>query len=177
MKTKLYKKWLKYAKECIHYISSWVVSYNYRFPETSEFGRHDMKTIGTVFASIQNKHSAPGICTHSGESIFKVWKWTGDELYLQLIKEIALTIGQYMATEEKIIYDWGLTKEKRESNDSAVMEQHRLLPGFINERVNMSDWEGSQNIGGVFNGSCWSETSNLLTLAEVIPALRAEGII
>ena len=46
-----------------------------------------------------------------------------------------------------------------------------LPPGFISERVNMSDWESKRCIGGVFNGSCWSETSNLLTLAEVYPYL------
>ena len=44
--------------------------------------------------------------------------------------------------------------------------------GFINERVNLSDWEDEQRIGGVFHGSCWSETSNLLTLAEVIPLIE-----
>ena len=48
----------------------------------------------------------------------------------------------------------------------------QLRSGFICERVNMSDWEGYGCIGGVFNGSCWSETSNLLTLAEVIPLLE-----
>ena len=52
------------------------------------------------------------------------------------------------------------------------MEKHRMPQGFINERVNMSDWEGNEHIGGVFHGSCWSETSNLLTLAEVIPLLK-----
>jgi len=52
------------------------------------------------------------------------------------------------------------------------LEIHRLPCGFINERVNMSDWEGDSCIGGVFNGSCWSETSNLLALAEVIPLLE-----
>jgi zinc transporter ZupT len=57
------EKWLRYARENAHYCASWVVSYNYRFPEKSEFGRHDMKTVGSVFANIQNKHSAPGICT------------------------------------------------------------------------------------------------------------------
>ena len=52
------EKWLEYAKENAHYCSSWVVSYNYKFPAKSEFGRHDKKTVGSVFANIQNKHSA-----------------------------------------------------------------------------------------------------------------------
>jgi len=171
------EKWLQCAKEAVHYVSSWIVSYNYKFPATSEFGRHDMKTIGSVFANIQNKHSAPGICTLSGDSIFKVWKWTGDPLYLQLVKDVALTIGQYISTDENPIYDCGLTPEERDSNDPEIMEKHRLFSGFINERVNMSDWESPRAVGGVFNGSCWSETANLMALAEVVPALQAEGVI
>ena len=171
------EKWLRYAQECIHYFSSWVVSYNYRFPETSEFGRLDIKTVGSVFANIQNKHSAPGICTLSGDSIFKVWKWTGDPLYLQLIQDIALPLGQYMSAEDRVIYDWDLSPEERAKNDPEIMEKHRLPSGFMNERVNLSDWEGPECVGGVFNGSCWSETSNLFVLAEVIPAFRQEGIL
>ena len=166
------EKWLAYAKENAHYCSSWVVSYNYRFPERSEFGRHDMKTVGSVFANIQNKHSAPGICTLSGDSLYKLWKWTGDDLYLELLKDIALTIGQYISMDDDPIYDWDIDPVVRDSGDREKMEKHRLPQGFINERVNMSDWEGDGCIGGVFHGSCWSETSNLLTLAEVIPLLE-----
>ncbi len=101
-------KWLGYARENAHYCASWVVSYNYRFPETSEFARHGMKTVGTVFANLQNKHSAPGICTLSGDSLYKLWKWTGDPLYLELVTDIAVTIGQYMSTDDNPIYDWDL---------------------------------------------------------------------
>ncbi len=161
------EKWLKYAKECAHYCSSWVVSYNYKFPKNCEFNRLDIKTVGSVFANIQNKHSAPGICTLSGDSLYKLWKWTNDPLYLELLKDISLTIGQYLSTDEKPIYDW----EPKENEDCS---SHRLPPGFINERVNMSDWEGEDKVGGVFNGSCWPETSNLLTIAEVIPLLQKE---
>ena len=78
-----------------------------------------------------------------------------------------------MSTDERPIYDWGTDPALRDG-DPAAIEAHRLPQGFINERVNMSDWEGPGCIGGVFNGSCWSETSNLLTLAEVIPLLTKE---
>ena len=165
------EKWLRYARECAHYCSSWVVSYNYRLPEKSEFGRRGVKTVGSVFANLQNKHSAPGICTLSGDSLFKLWKWTADPLYLELVKDIALTMGQYMSTDENPIYDWDIPADVRDSGNTEELEKHRLPQGFINERVNMSDWEGQGCIGGVFNGSCWSETANLLALAEVIPLL------
>jgi len=171
------EKWLKYARECVHYCSTWTVSYNYKFPEFSEFGRHNMKTVGSVFANIQNKHSAPGICTFSGDSIYKVWKWTGDPLYLQLAKDITLTIGQYLSTEERPLYDWGITEEEREGGDEELIKQHRLLPGVMCERVNMSDWESYRGVGGVFNGNCWCETSNIMALAEVVPVMKADGVL
>ena len=164
-------KWLTYARECAHYCSSWVVSYNYCFPPESEFGRHQKKTVGSVFANLQNKHSAPGICTLSGDSLLKLWQWTKDPLYLELVKDIALTISQYMSTNEAPIYDWDLSPEEREQGSPDQLEAHRLPQGFICERVNMSDWETDRCIGGVFRRSCWSETSNLLALAEVIPQL------
>jgi len=166
------EKWLRYARACAHYCSSWVVSYNYRFPEKSEFGRRGVKTVGSVFANLQNKHSAPGICTLSGDSLFKLWKWTADPLYLELVKDIALTMGQYISTDENPIYDWDTPADIRDAGNTEELEKHRLPQGFVNERVNMSDWEGPGCIGGVFNGSCcWSETANLLALAEVIPLL------
>ena len=167
-------KWLTYARENAHYCSSWVVSYNYEFPKTSEFGRLGMKTVGSVFANIQNKHSAPGICTLSGDSLYKLWKWTGDRLYLELVKDITLTIGQYMSTDARPICDCYIDPDLPEAEKEALIAEHRMPEGFINERVNMSDWETQSRVGGIFNGSCWSETSNLLALAETIPLLAEE---
>ena len=168
------EKWLTYATECAHYCSSWVVSYNYRFPPQSEFCRLGMKTIGSIFANLQNKHSAPGICTLSGDSLYKLWKWTEDTLYLELVKDITLTIGQYLSTDARPICDRYIDPELPETERAKRIEAHRMPEGFINERVNMSDWEGIGKVGGIFNGSCWSETSNLLALAEVIPLLEKE---
>lgn len=149
------EKWLGYAKHVAHLCSSWVVSYNYKFPKTSEFHRLNMKTVGSVFANVQNKHSAPGICTLSGDSLMKLYRWTKNERYLKLIEEISLTISQYMSTYKRTIYSWDLP--------TALP----LPSGFICERVNMSDWETQRCVGGVFSGSCWPETSLLLTLAEL----------
>ncbi len=166
------EKWLHRAEFMLHQCSSWVVSYNYRFPGDSEFARLDMKTVGSVFANVQNKHSAPGICTLSGDSILKIYQWTGDEAYLELLKDIALTISQYMSTDKRPICSWDVPKDASLLNDDSIRAEREKLPqGFICERVNMSDWESQRCVGGVFNGSCWSETSNLLTLAEVIPYL------
>ena len=149
------QKWLDYAEFTAHQCSSWVVSYNYKFPEGSEFARLDMKSVGSVFANVQNKHSAPGICTLSGDSLYKLHKWTNNEMYKELYDDITLTISQYMSTDERPVYSW-----------DAPEKRGKLPQGFICERVNMSDWEGFGRIGGVFNGSCWCETSNLLVMAD-----------
>ena len=149
------KEYLKRAEEALWFCSSWVVSYSYRFPETSLFGKLGINTVGCVFANVQNKHAAPGICTLSGDSIYKIYKNTGDKRVLELIKDIARAIPQCVSTEERPFYSWDEPPK-------------RLSPGSINERVNMSDWEGKRNVGAVFGESCWCETSLLLTFTELM---------
>lgn len=147
------EKWLNYAKHTANLCSSWVVSYNYKFLTKCEFARLDMKTVGSVIANIQNKHSAPGICTLSGTSLRKLAKWTGDERYMVLYREISETVSQYMATDERPIWNMEGTQQ--------------LRSGFICERVNMSDWETDKWIGSVWAGACWCETSNMVWLADM----------
>lgn len=161
------KKWLDYAEFAAAYCSSWVVSYNYKFPKDREFARLDIKTTGTVFANIQNKHSAPGICTLSGDSLYRLYKLTGNELYLELFKDICTAISQCMSTDERPVFSWTVPKDPTLHPDAPPVPPEKLPAGFICERVNMSDWETEKCIGGVFNGSTWSEVSNLLKLADI----------
>jgi hypothetical protein len=37
--------------------------------------------------------------------------------------------------------------------------------GWMNERVNMSDW--LEPVGEIFDGTCWCEVSNMLTYVEL----------
>lgn len=160
------QEWLDSAEFASHLCSSWVVAYNYEFPKGSEFHRLGMKTVGTVFANSQNKHSAPGICTLSGSSLKELYDLTGDSRYLELFTEITTTVGQYISTPERPIYSWKVPKDSTVHGSSDVeVPQEKLPSGFICERVNMSDWETQKCVGGVFNGSCWSEVSNMLLLA------------
>jgi len=48
-----------------------------------------------------------------------------------------------------------------------------MRPGYMCERVNFSDWEGRDNIGGSLFGSCWPEVSLLLTAVE-LPGIYAQ---
>ncbi len=141
------KKWLRFAEDAASLCATWMVSYDYRFPENSLFGKLDMRTTGAVWANVQNKHGGPGICTASGDCLLKLYRATGNKLYLQMLKEIAHNLMQYISRA-----------------DRPISKQHS---GWINERVNLSDWEGKGQVGGIFNGNTWAQVSAMLTVAEV----------
>ncbi len=143
-------KWVGNAQTAAALLATWVMPYDYPFPENTEFGRLNMKSTGTVFANAQNKHSAPGICTHSGLGLLRLSRRTGDFRYLELLQEIATALPQFVSRTDRPI----------------VAKNGQPLPsGWINERVNTSDWDN--NLGGVFYGSTWSESALLLTWHDV----------
>lgn len=144
--------WLPIAKVSANQCASWCVSYDFDFPKDTVFGQLNMNTTGSVYANVQNKHSAPGICTLSGVSLLKLYRATGDKFYLQLCKEISHNITQYLSRDDRPILSW---------------DDRELPAGWMCERVNMSDWEQKDRIGGVFYGSCWCEVSTLLTYNEI----------
>ena len=85
----------------------------------------------------------------------KLYRFTKNEKYLELIKDIAYFIPQCVSTDKRPIYTWDKPPKKQPE-------------GFIGERVNMSDWEGTDALGGTFYGSCWCETSLTLSFAELM---------
>lgn len=123
------EKWLKRACDAAAYFSTWVVSYDYRFPETSTFGKHGVKAAGSVWASVQNEHSAPGIYVLSGDFLLKLYRATGDVRYLELDRDMAHNIVQYTNTEANRIQEGGF--------------------GYVTERVNIGDWEGKDGVGNI----------------------------
>ena len=156
------EKWLERAKVCLHYCSSWVVSYSYNFPKGSEFEKLGINTVGSVFASVQNKHAAPGICVLSGDSIFKLYRYTGNKEYLELIKDIAYFIPQCISTKERPIFAT-IPKTLEES------ARGEYLPiAAMNERVNMSDWEYQAGVGNIICERNWCENAFLLSYAELL---------
>lgn len=162
------QRWLDAARDAAHQLSSWVVAYNYAFPAGSEFARLGMKTVGAVFANVQNKHAAPGLCTFSGVSIRRLYYWTGDARYLELYLDVTQTMAQYISTEERPIYSWSVPKDATaNSQNDVTVDSMPLNSGYVCERVNMSDWETEKCVGGVFNASCtWCEINSLLMLAD-----------
>jgi hypothetical protein len=143
------------ARETAAQAATWVVAYDHQFPADSSLAKAGVHSTGAVFANIQNKHGAPGICTFSGDSLFRLWRATGDELALDLIRDIAHGMPQYVSREDKPL--------------SPAMQS-----GWMCERVNLSDWEKADGVGGCLFGSCsWVETSMMLTTWE-IPGLYVQ---
>ncbi len=146
--------WRDAALEMTRQAATWVVSYDYRFPPQSQLGLCGARTTGAVWANVQNKHGAPGICTLSGEALFRLWRASGDALALELIMDIAHGIPQYLSRPDRRLGE-------------------AMRPGWMCERVNLSDWEGAKGVGGQLFGSCWPEVSLMLTAME-IPGLYVQ---
>lgn len=139
------KKWLKIAEEAAIQFSSWVMAYNYDFPKDCLFGEYGMQSTGAVFANTQNKHGAPGICTHSGVGLFKLYRATGNQFYLDLIRDIAKTAPQYLSHPKRPIAD--------------------LPAGWMSERISTTDW--LEGIGEIVHHTTWAETALMLMFIEI----------
>ena len=126
------------------YLSTWIVSYDYRFPPESTFGKLDMHTAGTVYANIQNRHSAPGFCSASGDALFKLYRATGRTEYGRLAREVVHALPQFLSRPGRVIYGMEVVG--------------------MSERVNIGDWEGASQVGEIGNApcACWPEVALLL---------------
>lgn len=142
------KEWLTYCSELLPICASWTVSYDFRFPAQSEMGKIDARSCGAFWASVANKHGAPAICTWSGDCLLKYYRATGNRYALDLLTDIAHGTTQYISRTDRPIGN--------------------MPPGGSCERVNLSDWEGKENVGGSIFGSCsWVECAMALTVTEI----------
>ncbi len=146
------EKWLLAAEEAFELAITWVVSYDFVFPKDTAAVKIGAHTRGTVFANAQNKHSAPGICTLSGNSMLKLYRFTGDGKYLEWLRRISHALAQFVSLPDRLV---------------DTLSDKPLVPGYINERVQTSDWEGKHTVGGFLYGSNWPEVTLLLTYVEV----------
>ena len=141
-------QWLEKAKVQAALCSTWTLSYDEKFPPESQLAKLQSNMAGAVFASIQNKHAAPGICTSSGDYLFKLYRATGDRIYADLIRDI-----QHAHTE---VVD---------------MPDHRTTNfgfGSTMERIQPSDAEGRESVGKVlYTRNMWTETAGRLMDLEL----------
>jgi lysophospholipase L1-like esterase len=100
--------WLEKSRNLANLAATWTVSYDYELPKFTELGGLDAKLAGAVWASTQNKHGAPGICTSSGDPLFKIYRATGDRRYAELMRDIIAAHGESIRpggfTNERLTY-------------------------------------------------------------------------
>ena len=102
------RKWLEKSRNLANLTATWTASYDYKLPKNTELGRLGAKLAGVYWASTQNKHAAPGICTTSGDSLFKIYRATGDRRYAELMNDLvhahaeSIRPGGY--TNERLTY-------------------------------------------------------------------------
>lgn len=88
------RQWLEKSRNVANLVASWAVSHDYELPKTTELGGLGAKLAGVYWASTQNKHGAPGICTSSGDSLLKIYRATGDVRYADLLRDIVAAHGE-----------------------------------------------------------------------------------
>lgn len=142
------KKWLSKAKTTADLAATWTLSYDYEYPKESTLGKLNAKTAGAVWASVQNKHAAPGICTSSGDYLFKLYRATGEECYAELLRDIIHAHGEVMETPGRVTTNAGA--------------------GTSMERIQTTDADGKSAIGMILNTSNgWTEDCGLLMALEI----------
>ena len=147
------EQFLNWAREAAALYATWCMPYDYPFPPESTFGQADMRTTGAVWANVQNKHGAPGPCTHSGSALFRLSRYTGEAAYMELCRETSHNITQYLSREDRPLWDY--THEKAAPS------------GFMCERVSTCDWEGFDKIGGVYASGCWCEATAMCIAVDI----------
>ncbi len=142
------REWLEKAQVEAALCSTWTLSYDAQFPPESQIAKLQSHMAGAVWASVQNKHAAPGICLASGDYLFKLYRATGNRLYADLIRDI-----QHAHTE------------------AVDMPGHRTTNygfGTSMERIQPSDAEGKGSVGNyIHSRNSWTETDGMLMDLEL----------
>lgn len=145
--------YLKWAEDAAAVYATWCMPYDYPFSKRSEFGKKDMRTTGAVWANVQNKHGAPGPCTHSGSAMFRLARYTGKSLFMEICRDTSHNITQYLSRDDRPLWNYSHTVTSPS--------------GFMCERVSTSDWEGYDAIGGVYETGCWCEATTMCIYTDI----------
>jgi hypothetical protein len=147
-------QWLEKAKVQAALCSTWAFSYDPIFPAQSQIGKNQSNMAGAIWASTQNKHAAPGICTASGDYLFKLYRATGDTKYADLIRDIQHANVEAMDMPGHPTTNHGIGTEM--------------------ERIQLSDAEGRGTIGNYYNTrNSWCETNGAFMALE-LPGLYVQ---
>ncbi len=156
------QQWLEKAKVEAALCSTWTLSYDYKFPPASDLGKLKVHAAGAYFASTQNKHAAPGICTSSGDYLFKLYRATGERKYAELIRDI-----QHAHTE--VVETPGRPTVSMGSRGAWEPNTKTNYYGCSMERIQPSDAEGKDGVGMLYRNTsnAWNELNGMLMAIEL----------
>ncbi len=136
------RAWLQKARTGAALAATWVLAYDYKFPPQSDIGKLGSHMAGAVWASAQNKHAAPGICTSSGDYLFKLFRATGDNRYADLLRDIqhAHVEATDMPGHPTCRTGFGASMERIQPTDA---EGKGSVGNFIQTQNAGASWAGS----------------------------------
>mgnify|MGYP002351192382 CR=1 FL=1 len=141
------REWLEKAATAANLCATWVVSYDYQFPPGCTLYQLQANIAGAVWASVQNKHAAPGVATTSADYLFKLYRATGARRYAELLRDIIHAHAEVMETPGRPTTGMG--------------------PGSSMERITLADGEGKGAIGQILHTSnAWTEDNGMLMALE-----------
>jgi hypothetical protein len=154
--------WREAAVHACHQGASWAISYPYEFPLNSALAQIGCDARGAMIANAQNKCGVPGICTLSGQAILRTFRATGDARLLDLLRDIAHALPQFLSREDRRI-------------PTRITWAHpfaELPVGWMCERVNITpSW--AEPLGEQAAYSCWCEVAMMLTWCD-LPGVYAQ---
>lgn len=130
--------WLEKSGRLAHLLATWTVSFDYVLPADTELARLGARLTGAVWASTQNKHAAPGICTSSGDPLFRLYRSTGDARYAELLHDIIHAHAEGMRPD-----------------------------GTVTERLNYCDADGTRGNRGGKGSTGWNLLNGILMAMEI----------
>ena len=156
------RAWLEKAEVVAALGASWTLSYDFAFPPNSDLGKLQVHAAGAVWASAQNKHAAPGICTASGDYLFKLYRATGKRTYAELLRDI-----QHAHTE--VVETPGRPTVSAGSGDAWSNEKRVNSYGCSMERIQVTDSEGKSATGKLARNTSngWTELNGMLMAIEI----------
>jgi hypothetical protein len=154
--------WLHKAEVAAALGATWTLSYDFAFPPNSDLGKLQVHAAGAVWASAQNKHAAPGICTASGDYLFKLYRATGKRAYAELLRDIQHAHTEVIETPGRPTISVG--SGGTWSNDNRVNSY-----GCSMERIQVTDSEGKTGTGRLARNTTngWTELNGMLMAMEI----------
>jgi hypothetical protein len=144
---------LKWATQGADLLSTWVLDEHIEFPKNSILGSNGIDPFGAMIASTQNAWGTPGMCVNSGLFLLKLYEWTGQERFMDMLSDINRVAMQMMVTENG---KWGT-----------------LEPGQMTECSSFNDIPG--DFGHAYlRPATWPVNSMMLAEIE-LPSIYIDG--